>query len=57
MNNYRFSKKRTVLLILNLLFCLIIYYFGNDKESRGLVLAVSVLCFISLYDNLFNENK
>ena len=57
MNDYRFSKKRTVLLFFNLTCALFIYYNGTDDLAKNISLAVSILCMISLYDNLRGEKN
>lgn len=57
MNSYRFSKKRTILLAINLTIALYLFYNGVDDMVRGISLAVSVLCVLSLADNLFGETN
>ena len=57
MNSYRFSKKRTILLAINLTIALYLFYNGVDGMVRGISLAVSVLCVLSLADNLFGETN
>ena len=57
MNNYRFSKKRAVLLVINLTAALYLFYNGVDSFVRGISLAVSVLCVLSLADNLFGDKS
>lgn len=55
MNSYRFSNARTILLTLNLTFATYLVYNGTDSTVRGLALAATVLCVLSLYDNLANR--
>lgn len=56
-SNYRFSKKRTILLVFNLTVALFLFYNGVDSFVKGTSLAVTVLCILSLYDNIFGDKN